>query len=234
MKNNFGTNEGLNLEAISQVVEDELRNRFSELNSNFEVNGVQPLHTIPGKGYTAIGQGEVLYQGEQVGNGTVYTILFRPGDGTGSNVNFEIKGVPSKWTPRIKVDYAEVFLAIGTYYQKVWFPGITSLTEVSTDRNNPLGIHSLPNPLILEAPTLEQAVKNVSDAPQTKAQVPFNFTLHRDRNYGNPHAIIFPEGSWLDKLTPYETFFQVGAFLAFPQRTRELEIIEKKCRGVNP
>ncbi|MDO8459879.1 MAG: hypothetical protein Q7S74_02095 [Nanoarchaeota archaeon] len=229
MVNKFGTNDNLNLEAISEVVNSELNERIAQLGSDFRLNNLTPLQLTPDKGYTGKAQAEITYECRPVGNGNLTIVLFRPGDGTGNKSDFQIEGIPAKYTPRLKTDYAEIFMAIGTGYNNKWIPGVTCLNEVVIRKDTP-GVYDRPD----SCTSTRSRFRNICLSKESKKNKhfsnlkQFSFTLHKGKHYGNPHAITFPESPWLKRLEPYESLFQVGAFLAFPKNTIELEHCYKK------
>ncbi|MEK6898661.1 MAG: hypothetical protein AABW79_01020 [Nanoarchaeota archaeon] len=226
----LGLNFNLNLEVINRLVGDELRNRVVEFGQGFTIDKIISLELMPEKGYTAKGEASIHYQGKPLGNGKVVTILFRPGEGTGNNNDFNIKGVRPSWNPRIKNDYAELFMAIGTGYQDKWLSGMTALTEVSCDRTDVPHLWPYGGGLSSPSPYLGACCNSRQEEVVNDLLLRadhFDFTLHSERNHGNPHAITFNDGSWLEDLMPCETFFQIGAFLAFQRSSPELTLIEK-------
>ena len=140
------------------------------------------------------------------------------------------------WTPRIKRDYAELFLSVGTGYQNRWVSGLTSLTEVSTGGHSAPRIWAYPNELASKGPQLVYCCQS-EDMEGVREELAFakhfDFTLHQGRDHGNPHAVVFPDGSWIDQLQPYNAFFQIGAFLGFPEMNADLQVVERRLIELN-
>lgn len=230
----FGTNNDLNFDLISELTEREIYRRVRELGGDFEVRDIRQFEQLLGKGYTARGQAEISYKGRPLGNGTLYTVLFSLDDGTGNRGDFQIHNVKSEWTPRIKADYAEVFMAIGTGYQGRWFPGMTSLTEITTGDIRGPRIWALPEELNTRGIDFYNFLTQFDESNHLQDdRKHFDFTLHKgnsnghdDNGYGNPHAIAFVRQSPLVQENPEDPLFQVGAFLGFSEPSEDLGKIE--------
>ncbi len=214
----FGTNNNLDLEAISREVEKQLRLRTLELGKRFSIEGYSPLQLTPDKGYTARGEAKLVYSKRPLG--IITPVLFRPDDGTGNNRFFQITGVPPKFTPRKKSDYAELYLSIGTAYDTEWLEGITSLEEHTLIGETLLRLANIP----IKKEEWEQLCKATPTQVTRREVKTLGFTLHERRDYGNPHVIMFQKPTDLEER---ERLFQVGAFVTFSERTKDFEVIEK-------
>lgn len=195
----------------------------------------EPLELTPNKGYTAIGSlSGLASQGDPLGIRTAYLVMFRQGEGTGNQGDYEISGVPAGHTPRRKDGmHAELFLPIGTGFNDTWTPGVTCLEQwtynVSAEMASREGnLTTDPRAFTGLINVLRQRRRKDFSLPSRVVGGP-KFTLDRETkgSYGDPHAIVWP-----DFLEPAddEVLFQVGAFLAFPEPSKELSELRKKLR----
>lgn len=220
----FGVNNHqLNLREMSLVAETELIAAVAELGIDARVSDFKPVERIPGKGYSGRGEARVSIFGKPLGSGVVYVVLFKPEDGTGSHQDFDLSPIPYKFTPRKKIDYAELFLSLGTGYDDFFLQGNNHLRELTLDENRAKLVDL--NDLTLDEREWGEALRNrrVVEAQR------FIFIHHEGRNYGNPHAVIFSNPK-VKNFTQdgSKPFFQLGAFLSFPERTKDLERIERR------
>lgn len=217
-------NTGIDFPRVNSLVRLELLKIGKNIGQDFSLNKLHPLAPIAGKGYTAKGQAELEYNGQPVGNGILHTILFRPGEGTGNDKDFNLPGVPASWTPRKKTDYAEVFFPIGTIYDGNWFPGRTALTAFTTDGKE----IRLYTDLMMKPRELFQ---EVTEGKRLSPVSNFGLTLHKEAtggSKGDPHSIVFDDREIQAVKSLGIPFFQVGGFLSFsdrPEHRGQLEAI---------
>ncbi|HLC53579.1 MAG TPA: hypothetical protein VJK03_03465 [Candidatus Nanoarchaeia archaeon] len=211
------------LTKIDAVIKGELEEALYELNKGFKIENMGRLELMADKPYTAISKTSVSYDRRPLGNGTVSTVLFMPGDGTGSTKDFQHPGILPEWTPRLKEGYAELFIPIATIDGDNCIRGATSLDLVTL---NPQRYDSQSHPLQKYAHlTLSSEEWRNAIAHGNNNSRKYAFTFDREEGFGNPHATIFyPD---IIEGMPNQKIIQVGAFLAFPEKNEALdEIIE--------
>ncbi|MFH1803015.1 MAG: hypothetical protein ABH864_06240 [archaeon] len=226
-RNRFRTRGGPDFEAIREVTNLGLQERATELGGAVRIGEVEGFELMPPeRGYTARGKAGITRSGSPLGSGTLYTVLFTPGQGTGDRTNYHLLDHPARWTPRRKDGYAELFMAIGTGYRSKWFPGVNSLSVVDhtgTHKNSPWIKRLTVGP--------RDYVEALRNGGRLERVSRFDFTLDRgaETPYGDPHAIIFDPSRPLDELDTKE-LFQVGAFLSFPQDDEGLTFVRDAIR----
>ncbi|MDP3881324.1 MAG: hypothetical protein Q8Q31_00405 [Nanoarchaeota archaeon] len=208
------------------------------------VNSIQPnarltidkrFEFTPDKGYSAKASTNVEESGGRpLGSGTATLIMFRQGDGTGNAQDYQIEGLEAKHTPRNKEGAAELYISIGTFFNGSWIPGITCLSCYGLDaRGQILGYKGLGS----SATGFEA---NLAAFKERKSPFPiFHYDFTFDRNptyhepnpivpYGNPHAILWPHSLQIEHTGE---FFQIGAFLPFPEETESLVRIRELVKS---
>ena len=116
----------LPLPDLETLISTSLQERINELEPTLQL---QPgtLQLTPEKGYSARSVSSLTHQGQPLGTGTLYTLVFAPGNGTGTQEHYALDTIPPQWTPRNKQGAAELFISVGTYHERKWLAGITSL-----------------------------------------------------------------------------------------------------------
>ncbi|MFA5259335.1 MAG: hypothetical protein WC979_05890 [Candidatus Pacearchaeota archaeon] len=232
----FGTNKELNLDAINPIVEAELQKRMSELGAGFDVQNIQALEptnrsiSIPYK-YSAKGQAEITYNGKPLGSGKITTVVFGPGEGTGSHFSMQLEGVAEAWTPREKSGYAEVVMALGTGYNSRWASGLISLDEMISDGRwiERLFNQSFNVSMLSLRDSFKYSDKKVED--QFAMVSRFGLTYFKDeRILQYPHAVVFRNGPMHYFFNQDETVFQIASFLPFLERTEGFDVIKKAIK----
>jgi len=227
--------DGFDLSQIERLVRTSLGLQIKLLNPTLSPLEITPLQLTPDKNYTAKSESK-LYdsKGQPITENLLTTILFQPGDGTGNQNDYKLKGVPPSWTPRRKTGYKELFIPIGTFANGSWHHGRTHLAEVILGEEG--GVEILK---YLNHRTLREAFGEVPKYEDTDGLVkelhrplPLPFALTYDstaeKPNGGEHAIVWDEdtvtGGILDKFTlPY---VQAGAFISFPTKESAPHFLE--------
>ncbi|MDO8556107.1 MAG: hypothetical protein Q7R96_02955 [Nanoarchaeota archaeon] len=202
----------MDLPTLDNLVQESLQWRARELSDEVHIQPSLPFQQTPDKGYTAKTITTLTWKKQPLGTLTI--IAFSPGDGTGSQEHYQLPNTPSAWTPRNKQGIAELFIAVGTYHQGAWYDGITSLHAVTLNKKK----DDIKRYKLLTNLSLQQSITK-------QEQRHFDFTINKTRNYGNPHAIIWPE-----KLTTES--IQVAAFLHFQEHHETLDTIKERLQTV--
>lgn len=204
----------LRIELANSVVNGVFQERVRELGHDVLVSKLSPFEVIPKKGYTARAQADVAFMGRPLGNGTIYAVLFGPGDGTGARKGRQSDDPLDGWFPRKKTDHVELGIAIGTGYDRNWRDGLNHL--LLTDYSGQPG-KSVIKVLTVSRDEFQYGLlKPYGDVPH------FAFTLDRGARvpYGDPHAVVF-NGQGLDE----GGIFQVMGFLGFEKDGEDLEMV---------
>lgn len=232
-KLSFGTNRELNLDAINPLVEAELQKRMRELGEGFAIQNVKPLEPTdrsasPPYRYSAKGQAEITYQGRPLGSGKITTVVFGPGEGTGSHASMRLDGIAEAWTPREKSGYAEVVMALGTGYNSRWISGLISLDETISDGK---WSDRLCESFNVSMSYLRKVCNFSQIETETREFSRFGLTYLKDHDVLKyAHVIVFPHGPTNYFFNPDETVFQIASFLPFPERTESFGIVKKAIR----
>ena len=144
-------------------------------------------------------------------------VFFEPGDGTGSRVDYTLNDVPEKYTPRDKKGYAELFLPIGTVYNNLFIPKITSLDEVTL--KTPTTIRTCA--VLGTDPQKYRCLDHYIASNESYATDLMRLTFLQ-KTVGNPHAILFNEKNVPQKA---ESIIQIGAFIALAEENNRTEKI---------
>lgn len=223
----LGGNDNLNLTYATELAYQSLQRAVSQLGEDFRVCITTTFETVPGKGYTAKFNSSIGFREKLLGRGQITCVLFRPGDSTGEKNNeFEEGRRLPYGTPRKKEDFAELFVSVGTAKGNLWLPGINFLEAINGDSFGPLNIYKC---LTLGERPQAELLKNIlADDKPFPEQRRFDFTLDRSQNYGDPHAIVWHESA--PSPSYRNPYFQVGAFLGFPQDCEELRILRERIK----
>jgi len=184
-------------------VESELQRVSQELGDLWDINHYVPLGEMPDKNYTARGGSHLLFN-TCLAEGQLVTVLFQPGDSTGN-------------VPRPKQGEAELYIALGSSVDGKWFSGLTSLDAVSSNIKTY-------KQLTMPAQEYIEALSGKRKNPDKR----FDFTFDRDEGYGNPHVIGFQP--YIPVAGSLDIDYQVGAFVNFPRKCEELDILREKVR----
>jgi hypothetical protein len=180
---------------------------------------------IPKRSYSGKGNLKVK------GLGDLTVVLFRSGDATGNdedrNGQNSRPGMPKHLTPRFKEGYAEIFLSVGTGYNNLWFPGLTSLEAVTIGPGEPES-HVYKRLICEEKKFLDYLTRpRKIDDISFNDRIAFTFLEDDKESFGNPHCIRF-NNQLVPRNKPLGNIFQIGAFLGFQTETPELN----KLRGI--
>lgn len=196
-----------------------LQKRVRELGPGIVASDLSHFELMHDSGYVARAEAEVKIDGRPLGNGKIYAVLFRPGNGTGNRRDYQLNSVPANWTPRRKVEHAELFMAIGTGYRGRWIDGLNYLLLTDTTKKDE---RFLIKPLTVGMTDYrDRLIKTPTEAPPH-----FALTLDKDARvpYGDPHAVVFGSKGLIQKV---DALFQVGAFLGFNEDGEDLERIRE-------
>lgn len=148
-------------------------------------------------------------------------VFFEPGDGTGAHPKdgpkYHLEHVPEKYTPRDKEGYAELFLSIGTVYNTLFIPKITSLEEVTL--KTPTTIRTC---AVLGTDSLKYRYLDHYIASNESYATDLMRLTFLQKTVGNPHAILFNEKNVPQKA---ESIIQIGAFIALTEKNDRTEKI---------
>ena len=201
----------IDYEQASRQLSEELHQASRELGVDWAITETPFFIETPHKNYTARAESTWVYSGEQPSPTIrrITAILFRPDDHTGDNPRL----------PRRKEGEAELFISIGSKVNQNWVPGLTCLElwtsrgDASTFKYNQVTSHK------------KEFLESLQYGPQIACPRRFDFTFDRARNFGDPHLTTFK----LNLATHHFNIdYQIGAFVAFHEPCRELDLLRKK------
>ena len=235
-KYDFGSsNNELNYALVKKLAGESLHERVGELGEEFDVGEFGEFDMMfSSKGYQAKSETSItMYEGQNVGSGKLVSVLFFPGNGTGNRETYgKIGNLPGRWTPRSKEGQGEVMFSLGTGIGKGedgrWIPGLTSLEEYIMVGRQAFKRNEF-NP---SKGCLREVVKNEREY-ETSSLVRSDFTYIGEQ-FGNPHAIAFVPDESLWKSPNDGVFFQVAAFLAFPDSNHSFDAVKRAVERNRP
>ncbi len=210
----------MNLQQLEHLIQVSLQERLQEIDPTLILQPQTPLAHTPDKGYYAKAIHALHWKEQPLGTGKLVTIVFRPGEGTGNHLDYQLTNIPPAWTPRNKTGTAELFISIGTYHEGLWHTGVTSLSAVTLTKDQT----TIERYKCLTHSTLERSL--TPDELGMHCHRHFDLTLNKERNYGNPHAII-----WKTDINNPESL-QVASFLQFLEPSEGLTLVQQKLQTV--
>ncbi len=231
----FGQNDSLALEDLSQAMYESLRQQFAIIHSHvkIEVDMVEkPLLQRVDDRYTL--KAVIPIKGVE-GADKIVVVGFAPGDGTGSNEDFPNLLAPENFKPRYKKHVAEFFIPVGTLYNDDFIPRVNSLDELTlNDKGNLTFLTSHAT----HPHSYQWSLSDLNDfSSATFLTRPVSLTYYNDnmtsandavsnkKSFGNPHSIIFDENIVHSVNSGYKNWIQLGAFIEFKESSPELKMM---------
>jgi hypothetical protein len=199
----------LDLEFVTQHCLNALKNEieaFGLLNNKATEVAINNIQTADSR-YSFKAHGRVMI-GKDVSGLTI--IGFCPGDGTGSQQDYQIAGVQENNTPRNKPGFAELFIPLGTAYNGSFIGNVTCLDALTLEGGKLLKYATL------TMPENDYAEIMICNHEHEMLPLPMKvpaMALSFQGNYGNPHAIVFPKER-IDDVNSFPAHWvQFGAFM---------------------
>lgn len=234
----FGTIEHPELNALSLKMDERLRDYEGIFRGVVNFGDHRRLYLTPDKPNTARTEIPVLSNaGDSLG--TLYSIAFLPGDGTGNNTNYRTENViipdylkfdkkSEKVIPRVKDCRMELFFPFFSAKGKEAYNGFVSLEEWSLKRVEDTS-HLYEMIKIADLGYREDAVDSVVHSKNSKGEYIQLTTGHtrEGKRFGDPHSIIFR-----DREDNISDMIQVVGFWSIDKSLppKVLEIIEHEAK----